>query len=174
MATASALTTLLKNLEVNLKDTTNFTGLSQLKWSAKTQHIVAVFLPVYQGSVPFFQIAPGACAKANAVGRVDTQQVLVHVCWGIVSDPQGYYTLAGTAALDSIGTLMEEIEKALTRPEPYNHAPYNTGSYTAQTNVHAAYPVEWTPVQPLDFPGIEGRLFMVQTLTMEYHIEKGL
>lgn len=174
MATASALTTLLKNVEVNLKDTTNFSGLSQLKWSAKTQHIVATFTPSYQGTVPFFQVAPGTCTKDNAMGRVDRQQVLVHVCWGIVSDPQGYYTLAGTAALDSIGTLMEEIEKALTRPEPFNHAPYNTGSYTAQTGVHGAIPVEWTPVTPLDFPGLEGRLFMVQTLTMEYRIEKGL
>lgn len=178
MATDSVLTTLLENLSINLRDTTNFAGLAGLKNNASygTRYVQAAFGPLTGKQMghptPYAVIVPGSCAKRGAEGRVDEQQVQIHVVHGIFHDPHHYYTTLGTATLDGVLTLCEEIEKALARPRPYGHSPYNTSPYTAQTNVVTGYAVGWTSPEPADLE--TDSLYLTQVLTMEYRIEKGV
>lgn len=176
MATDSVLTTLLEQISVNLRDTTNFAGLSGLKNNASygTRYVQVAFGPPKNMGhpTPYAVITPGACQKRGAEGRQDQQQVLVHVVHGIFHDPHHYYTTLGTSSVDGILTLCEEIEKALVRPRPYAHSPYNTTPYTAITNVLTGYAVGWTQPEPADVES--DTLFLTQVLTMEYLIEKGL
>ena len=175
MATDSALTTLLEQISINLRDTTNFAGLAGLKnnTSYGSRYVMAAFGPLKRRDhpTPYAVVTPGPCDKGGAEGRVDRQQVLVHLVHGIFHDPEHYYTTLGTGSVDGILTLAEEIEKALARPRPYGHSPYTASPYTAITNVTTGYALGWTAPEPADIETNE--LFLVQTLTLEYVIEKG-
>lgn len=168
----SALTTLLENIEVNLRDTTNFPDLAPLTHTASTTHVAPIFLPLHQAT-PYVVIIPGAAEIDQTEGRRDLQRVELHIVHGVISSPNHYYSVVGTASTAGILTLAEDIEAALVRPKPYGHAPYNTGSYTAQTNVHSGRALSRGKIEMTDVPFIEN-LYAVQVLTLEYWIEKGV
>lgn len=172
MATDSVLTTLLEQISVNLRDETNFAGLTQLKNNASygTRYIAPVFVPL-DHPTPYALICPGPCGKSGPEGRVDRQQVFVHVVHAVYQDAQDYYATVGDADTDGLLTLSEEVEAALVRPAPYRHAPYNTSPYTAITNISTCYALGWTAPEPADVE-VAG-IWLKQTLTVEYLIEKG-
>jgi hypothetical protein len=172
-ATDSSFTTLLENLEATFTDSTNFSAVAAaLTHSTKTSHVAPAFVPLMQAT-PYVVIVPGRKESTDNLGRRDTHQVELHLVHGVLSSPEHYYTVVGTAATEGILTLAEEIEQAVSRPEPFNHAPYNTAPYTALTNVHVGWCSGWSAVELAQLPLLEG-LYAKQTLTIEYVIEKGL
>ena len=182
MATDSTLTTLLENIEVNLRDGTRHGSsstdgdLARLKNnnSYGARYIVPAFVPLLGHPLPYAVIAPGAAGKSGAGDRVDQQQVLLHVVHGEYHDPQDYYSTLGDGSMDGILTLAEEIENALTRSRPYNDGIHVAANgYSTQTNVCACVTIGWTAPERVEDIA-EGPIFLVQTLTLEYRIEKGL
>lgn len=172
-ASDSTLTTLLENIEATFTDATNFAALAgALTHSTRTSNIAPVFVPMMQ-AVPYVVIVPGSKESTDNLGRRDIQTVEIHLVHGVLSSPEQYYTVVGTAALEGILTLCEEIEKALHRAGPYNHAPYNTAPYTSLTNVHSGFVSGWSAIELVTLPFVEN-IYAKQVLTVEYLIEKGL
>ncbi len=167
----SILTTLLENIEVNLRDTTNFSDLAALSHTSATVHVAPVFLPLMLAP-PYVVVVPGDAEIDQTESRRDLQQIEFHVVHGILSSDTQYFTTLGTASTAGILTLMEDIEAALVRPKPYGHAPYNTGSYTALNTVHSARALTRSKIDLTAAPFVEG-IFAKQVLTLEYWIEKG-
>lgn len=170
-AADNPLTTLLENIKANLEDSTNHANLATA-FKNKTK-VYPVFGPWFTAT-PACVITPGLSLRSGEEGRKDLQQVDLHIIHAVLSAPEHYYSVLGTSSLEGILTLAEEIEKALNRPEPYTYSPYNAAPYTALNNVRGAYVLERGPVEIIELPLVQDKIFVKQIVKMEYTIEKGI
>lgn len=180
----SPLAQLLKNLAVEVADSTNHTTLAELANQALADPDDAVgvsleaVLASWMGAVPFVAITPGLADKTGGdTGRRDLQEIRFHLVHGILG-PEGHTeTLTGSTAISGSITLLDALESALFPKsrwaEPYNQSPYNTGDYTAMTSVRGVQVTDWSEPRQVPLPGLAD-LFIVQTLTARYWIEKGV
>ncbi len=172
-ATDSAVTTLLENIEATLTDSTNWSALaSALGNNTNIRSVAPPFRPIYAGKTPYVVITPGGQEKFHTTGRWDIQEVNLHIVHAVLSSPEQYYSVLGTASVEGILTIAEELEKALVRPHPYAVSPYNTGVYTSLPAVKSAKAVSLSEVEPVTLPFLED-VFIKQVLTVSYHVEKG-
>lgn len=168
----SALTTLLENIEATLTDATNWATLAGiLTNSSKNKAVAPTFRPIY-AAPPYVIITPGSQEKFQTEGRWDVQEVNLHIVHAVLSSPEQYYSVLGTATVEGILTIAEELEKAMVRPHPYSVSPYNSSPYTNLTAVKSAKAVSLSEIEPVTLPFLED-VFIKQVLTIQYHIEKG-
>ncbi|HUW34383.1 MAG TPA: hypothetical protein VM223_22475 [Planctomycetota bacterium] len=128
------LTILLRNVEVNLRDTTNYSSLSALKGWATVDEWRPLSL-----ADPYVVIEPGP--QGDTVQGIAAQSweqpVNVYVAKRSGASLTGERALLGvktteTSGLDSLATF---VRKALTRPSPYSDRKPSGASYVAQTGV---------------------------------------
>lgn len=167
---ASVFTELLRNIEAELKNTQLHPELKAFKFSNKSRHVAPTFLPLFQ-PVPYFLIAPGPMVGSQDQHRTDVQTVNIHIVHGILSSPNHYHTVLGSSKDDGVIDLVEEVAKALWRPQPYTIAPYNVKPFTQLDGVRCTSVVSATEIE-LTVEPLVTDVFVRQALSLEYVIEK--
>lgn len=167
---AGERTTLLRNIEADLKNTRRTPALSAFKFSNKTRHVAPAFIPLLQPT-PYFLITPGPVDKRQDVGRTDEINVNIHVVHAILSHHTHYYTLLGSDQDDGILLLLDVIEEALWRPQPYVGTTFGVLPYTALPGVRCTSVVSATEIE-LAEPPLVADLFVKEVISFRYLCEK--
>lgn len=137
----SQKTILLRNVEVNLKDKTNYSDLSALNgWTVSDEWAPQNL------STPYVVIVPGATGDRVSGIAVETCEftVSVYIAERAAASVNGKRALLGVVSVKSgLDSLARFVRTALIRPSPYSDrkpgTPY-AGSYTTQAGVlHAEH-----------------------------------
>lgn len=128
----STITTLLENIQTNLKDSTNYATVAG---ALAFVEISDQWFPLPKGT-PYAVIVPGAPGDAEQLiaTRVWSQPVSIYVAIRSMMTPEGDRALLGTDQKSGLDTIALEVRKALARPSPYyDRKPDST--YTEQEGV---------------------------------------
>lgn len=133
----SLKTILLRNVEINLRDSTTYTDLAALKgWYVSDE-----FRPISYPT-PYVSIVPGARGEtiSGIAAEVEEWTVSVYVVERTAPSETGERALLGVASVRSgLDTLARFVRSSLIRPSPYNDRK-PTASYTTQAGVlHAEH-----------------------------------
>lgn len=167
---ATVFTQLLQNIEAELKNTQLHPELAEFKFSAKTRHVAPTFLPLLQ-PVPYFLITPGTMTGSQDQHRTDVQGVNIHIVHGILSHPNHYHTVLGSAKDEGVIDLVEHVAAALWRPKPYTQPPYNEKPFVQLDGVRCTSVVSASEIE-LTVEPLVTDVFVRQVLSLEYMLEK--
>lgn len=141
----SEVVTLLENIKVNCRDSTNFTALIVSSVPRVKEAIVADTFSLSPRNTPFVVIVPGEPEDERELVQtvIWWQPVRIYIAQRRNPDPTRERKLLGGSNLDGLDSLAKDLRQALDRPSPYNGRkpsgvpPTIAGTYTTQTTVDA-------------------------------------
>ena len=167
---AATLTTLLKNIKVNLNDGTNYAACAAAIGKAE---ISPVFFLAGRAS-PVAYIVPGAGRTTHSGLATHTvRKVTIYVVTRRGITPTMTTALVGESSIEGIADVTEKVKQALDRPYPYatGRGLPSGASYTAQNSVAAVmFEGEGEPFLEEDYgySREEGTMALVVPLEFEY------
>lgn len=167
---AGERTTLLRNIEADLKNTQRTPALKAFKFSNKTRHVAPAFIPLRQ-AIPYFLVTPGPVDKRQEVGRTDEINVNIHIVHAILSHYTHYYSILGSDKDDGLLLLADIVEETLWRPKPYIGTVFGVAPYTSLPGVRCTSVISATEIE-LSEPPLVADIYVRETLSFRYVCEK--